>query len=91
MNKVELVARVASESDMTKAETDRVLDRFIAFITISLQMGEEVSLPGFGKFVVVNRAPRAGRNPRTGEAVTIEAKRAVKFLTSSNLKSLVNG
>jgi DNA-binding protein HU-beta len=89
MNKVELVAKVASESDMTKAETDRVLDRFIAFITISLQMGEEVNLPGLGKFVVVNRAPRAGRNPRTGEAVAIEARRVVKFKPALALKELV--
>jgi len=89
MNKIELVAKVAEASALTKAETERILDRFIDKITISLQTGEEVNLPGFGKFVVVDRAPRAGRNPKTGEAVSIEAKKVVKFKAATALKELV--
>jgi len=89
MNKIELVAKVAEASALTKAETERILGRFIDNIVISLQTGEEVNLPGFGKFVVVDRAPRAGRNPRTGEAVSIKAKKVVKFKAAMALKEAV--
>lgn len=66
----------------------------VRIITQTLQEmisdGEDVSLPGLGKFTVVEKAARPGRNPRTGEAMTIAPRKAVKFLPSKTLKDKVN-
>ena len=66
----------------------------VRIITQTLQKkiadGEEISLPGLGKFTVVEKAARPGRNPRTGEAMTIAPRKTVKFLPSKTLKDMVN-
>ena len=60
-------------------------------ITDLLKAGEDVVIPGLGKFKVVSKAARTGRNPRTGEAVSIAAHKAVKFHQTSTLKAALNG
>lgn len=66
MNKNELIASMASEAGLTKADAGKALDAFISSITQALKAGDEVRLVGFGTFAVSKRAATTGRNPRTG-------------------------
>ena len=73
MNKNELIASMASEAGLTKADAGKALDAFISSITQALKAGDEVRLVGFGTFAVSKRAATTGRNPRTGETIKIKA------------------
>jgi DNA-binding protein HU-beta len=83
MNKTELVEAIASSTEMTKTDVDKV-------VTEALVKGDKVSLKGFGNFEVRERGERTGRNPRTGETMTIAASKAPAFKSSSALKNAVN-
>lgn len=94
MNKKELIAKIAEkmtteETKVTKKAVGEYLDSFIEVITEALTEGTKVKLSGFGTFSVVERAAREGRNPQTGETMTIEASKAPKFKASSMLKEAV--
>ncbi len=90
MKKVELVEAVAETAGLTKADATRAIDALFATITEALVKGDKVPLVGFGTFSVSKRAAREGRNPRTGETVTIAARNAVSFKAGSALKDAVN-
>jgi DNA-binding protein HU-beta len=90
MTKNELIAAVADTSRMTKIEAARAVEATFDIITGALKEGDEVKLVGFGSFSVVRRAPRQGRNPRTGEPVMIKASRTPKFSPGKGLKEAVN-
>lgn len=90
MKKVELVEAIATKSGLTKADAGRALDGTISAITEALVKGDKVLLAGLGTFAVSKRAARSGRNPRTGETVTIAARNAVTFKAASALKDSVN-
>lgn len=90
MTKKELIKLVAEKNDMTQKDAGAVIDAFVDTMAETLAQGEEISLPGFGKFVVTERAARMGRNPQTGEEMEIPASNSVKFRASSVLKSSVN-
>ena len=90
MNKSQLVDAVASDSGLSKADSARALDSLIASVTKSLKKGDDVSITGFGKFSVVNRAARQGVNPRTGERVKIKASKAPKFTAGAGLKQAIS-
>ena len=90
MKKVELVEAVAEETGLTKADATRAIDATFKAITNALANGDKVPLVGFGTFAVSERAAREGRNPRTGETVTIAARKAVTFKAGSALKDAVN-
>ena len=90
MTKNELIAAVADTSRMTKIEAARAVEATFDIITGALKRGDEVKLVGFGTFSVIQRAERQGRNPRTGEAVTIRASRTPKFSAGKGLKEAVN-
>lgn len=90
MNKKELVKAVAEKAEMTQKLAGEVVDAVLETITDELVDGGEVSLTGFGKFSVTERAEREGRNPSTGEPMMIPASNSVKFKASSNLKDAVN-
>ena len=79
MNKTELVKVVAAGSGLSLTDASRAVGATIETITNSMKAGEPVVLPGFGSFTVRERAARSGRNPRTGEAITIAARRRVYF------------
>ena len=79
MNKTELVKVVAAGSGLSLTDATRAVGATIETITKSMKAGEPVVLPGFGSFTVRERAARSGRNPRTGEAITIAARRRVYF------------
>lgn len=85
MNKADLIAAMAAESGLSKVDAKKALDAFLAATTEALQRGERVTLVGFGSFVVGERDERMGRNPRTGEAIKIKAKKVVKFRPSIEL------
>lgn len=91
MNKADLVSKVAELAGITKAEADKAADAVFAAITSALKAGDDVRLVGFGSFSVASRAARAGRNPQTGDAITIKASKAPKFSAGKALKDAVNG
>ena len=90
MKKVELVEAVAEAAGLTKADATRAIDATLDAIKGALVKGDKVPLVGFGTFGVSQRAAREGRNPRTGEKVTIAARKAVTFKAGSALKDAVN-
>lgn len=90
MNKSELVEAIASKADMSKAAAGKALDATTAAITEALAGGDSVALIGFGTFSVKDRAARSGRNPQTGETITIAAAKVVNFKCGSGLKDAVN-
>ena len=91
MNKAELIAKIAEESKLTKKAAETALDAFVASVESALVAGEKVQLVGFGTFEVSTRAAREGRNPQTGETMTIEASKSPKFKAGKALKDVVNG
>lgn len=90
MNKTELVDKVSQSTDLNKASASRAVEAIIAAIADTLRQGEQVTLTGFGTFSVSNRSARNGRNPRTGETITIAASRNPKFKAGKGLKDAVN-
>ena len=89
MTKSDFVDKVASESGLSKKDAGAAVDAVINTIEDSLKKGEEVSFTGFGKFHVANRGAREGRNPRTGETMTIAASKVPRFTAGSGLKKAV--
>jgi DNA-binding protein HU-beta len=89
MTKDELIEKVASSSGLSKAEAGRVLNTTISSITSALKKGQKVTLVGFGTFKVSKRKARKGRNPRTGETITIKAAKVPKFSAGKGLKNAV--
>ncbi len=89
MNKAQLIDAVAEKSDLTKAQAARAVDAVIEAITETLQEGEQVSLIGFGTFLVRERAARTGRDPRTGATINIPAAKVPAFRPGKALKDAV--
>ncbi len=89
MNKASLIEKVASTSDMSKAEAERIVEGVFDSITEELKGGGEVSIAGFGIFSVKDRAARTARNPRTGEPVDVPATIVAKFKPAKALKDAV--
>ncbi len=79
MTKAELVEKMAEQAKLTKVDAERALAAFLSVATVSLKEGNDVTLVGFGTFSVGDRAERQGRNPKSGEVITIAAKKVVKF------------
>ena len=91
MNRVELVAKIAENSGLTKVDADKVLDCTLETIEGALKVGDDIRLIGFGNFEVKTRGERTGRNPKTGEKITIAATKTVVFKAGKALKEAVNG
>jgi len=89
MNKPELISSIANSSNLTKADSAKALNGLISAITESLQNDEPVSVVGFGTFEVRDRAARSGRNPRTGEAIQIQASKNPAFKAGKTLKDAI--
>ena len=90
MNKNDLVAAVASNSGLSKADAAKVVDGVFDTVSGALRGGDDVRIIGFGTFSVVDRKASVGRNPRTGERIQIPAARRPKFKAGKNLKQSVN-
>lgn len=89
MTKKELVSAMAEKTEQTKVKTAEMLDALIEVVSETLSNGEEVAIAGLGKFEVRERAARNGRNPQTGEAITIAASKIPAFKASKALKNAV--
>ena len=89
MTKSDFVDKVASESGLSKKDAGTAVDAVISSIEKALKNGDDVSFTGFGKFHVADRGAREGRNPRTGETMTIAASRVPRFTAGSGLKKAV--
>ena len=90
MNKSELIDKVAAATDCNKAAATRAVEAVFDIITAALKAGDTVNLVGFGTFSVGARAARSGRNPRTGETLTIAASNNPRFKAGKGLKDAVN-
>lgn len=91
MNKAELIDAVAKITDHTKAQTEETLNALMITVENALTAGDHIQLIGFGTFAVEERAARTGRNPATGKALKIPAKKVVKFRVGTKLKNAVGG
>ena len=89
MNKSELVSAIAKEADVTKEVANKTLDATIESITKALKADDNVTLVGFGTFVVKERSAREGRNPKTGETIQIAASKVPSFKAGKGLKDAV--
>lgn len=90
MSKAALASLVAEEFDLSKSQAGRIVDKVFDGITSSLVSQGSFSYVGFGRLQVVDRAPRKGRNPSTGEPLQIGARRVVKFSAGESLKRQIN-
>ena len=90
MNKAELIDAIAKSADISKAAAGRALEALIGGVKTTLKKNGSVSLVGFGTFSVTKRAARAGRNPRTGDAIKIKSAKLPKFRPGKALKDAVN-
>ena len=90
MNKTELVAAIAQETQLSKKDAEAAVKAFIDVVAGELKKGEKAQLVGFGTFEVSERAAREGRNPQTGETMTIAASKAPKFKAGKALKDMIN-
>jgi DNA-binding protein HU-beta len=90
VNKNDLIASVADDAGISKADATKAVDAVLSSIAKSLKKGDEVRLVGFGTFSVAKRAASEGRNPRTGEKIKIPASKQPKFKAGKALKDAVN-
>ena len=90
MNKSELIDAVANAADLNKADASRAVDGVIGAVTEALKSGDQVTVVGFGTFLVRQREARSGRNPRTGETIQIAASKVPAFKAGKALKDAVN-
>jgi len=85
MTKTELISGMAKGTGLTKADSERALNAFVAIAKATIKKDGRFPLAGFGTFVVVNRKARTGRNPRTGQPIQIKASKAVRFRPGKEL------
>jgi len=85
MNKAELVSKIAEDAGIGKSQANAALDSFVDAVTKSLKSGNKVTLVGFGTFSISKRNARTGRNPQTGEAIKIKAKKVARFKAGKEL------
>lgn len=91
MTKSNLVEQVAGSTGHSKKEAEQLVDAVLSHIAGSLAKGEKIDLRGFGSFQVSSKAERQGRNPKTGEAITIPARKVAVFKPAKELATKVNG
>ncbi len=90
MNKTELIEKIATGSELSKADAKKALDATVAAIKDALVAGDKISLVGFGTFSVNERPAREGINPATKEKIQIAAKKVIKFKPGTELNDAVN-
>ena len=90
MNKTELIAAVAEKAEISKKDAEKAVKAYTDVVSEELVNGGKIQLVGFGTFEVSERPAREGRNPRTGETMTIAATKTPKFKVGKALKDMVN-
>jgi integration host factor alpha subunit len=91
MTKAELIESISSKVDLQKSQAERIVNTIFDDIVTALRNGDKVNISGFGTFQVSDRKARTGRNPKTGEAIQINASRSAKFKPGKTLKDSLNG
>ena len=91
MTKADIVEKVYQKIGFSKKEASELVELVFGALKTELQNGEKVKISGFGNFVVREKKPRVGRNPQTGEQITISARRVLTFRPSQVLKGILNG
>ena len=86
MTKAELIAGIAKQTGLTKADAERALNAFLDLGKMAITKEGRLPLAGFGTFVAVDRKARTGRNPQTGSAIQIKASKVVRFRPGKELK-----
>jgi DNA-binding protein HU-beta len=89
MNKLELVNAVSAKTGQTKHASEEMLDAILNTIKDTVSDGDKVTLVGFGTFAMMQRSARRGRNPRTGKAINIPAKKVPRFIPGKDFKEIV--
>ena len=89
MNKTELIKEIAGRTTVSQEQTGKMIEALLAVVQETLADGDSVQLVGFGTFTVAERSERVGRNPKTGAAITIPAKKGVKFKPGKVLSDAV--
>jgi len=90
VTKADIVERVSEKIGVTKIESQDLVESVLSLLKNTLEAGEDVKISGFGKFEVKQKKDRRGRNPQTGETITIEARQILSFKPSSVLKAAIN-
>lgn len=91
MNERELIDAIAKASGLSRADSARAIESLVNTVQKTLKKGDEVAVTGFGKFSVLKRGARTGRNPQTGQPLKIRASKAPKFTAGATLKTAVSG
>jgi len=91
MTKADIVEKVYEKVGLSKKESYELVEQVFEVLKATLELGENLKITGFGNFVVKEKADRRGRNPQTGEEITITARRILTFKPSMVLKSAING
>ena len=89
MNKTELIDKIAAEAGLTKADSKKALEATVSVIKAALAAGDKVQLVGFGTFAVAEKPARDGINPRSGEKITIAAKKVAKFKAGAEIAKAI--
>jgi DNA-binding protein HU-beta len=89
MNKKQLIEQMVEHTDSPRSEAEKHLEAFTATISEALKAGEEVQIPGFGKFYVRDQKAREGRNPQSGEKMKIPASKVPAFKAGKSLKDSI--
>ncbi len=90
MNKTELIEKIAAEAGLTKADSKKALEATVSAVKAALAAGDKVQLVGFGTFAVAEKPAREGINPRSGQKITIAAKKVAKFKAGSEFSEAIN-
>jgi len=91
VTKKDLIEKIEAKTGMSKKESSEIFDAVVSIIKNTLESGETLKIYGFGSFEVKRKADRLGRNPQTGEAITITARRVLTFKPGSVLRHAING
>ena len=86
-----IISSIGNRIGVTKFESSRIVESVLETVKTSLSNGEEVLISGFGKFIVRKKEARRGRNPQTGEDLTLEPRRVITFKCSSVMRDRING
>lgn len=90
MTKADIVNQIADATGLTKTDTSVVVEGFLTSLIAAMEQGEHIEIRGFGTFKVVHRAPRTGRNPKTGEVVKIPSRAMPVFKPSRELRNSIS-
>jgi integration host factor subunit alpha len=90
MTKADIAERIQSQIGFTRKDSQDLLESVLSLIKTTLETGEDVKISGFGKFEVKQKKDRRGRNPQTGETITITSRRILSFKPSTVLKAAIN-